>query len=287
MSASLKTFVPQGKKIICEHKIGGLSASPEPVLHNHDGYEILVFLDGDANFYVEKEGKSLEKGEVLCISPYTFHYAEPLEPAYYERIVLSISKELLTELSTETVDLSACFSVAPAGHINVLHLAEDALQRLIDYTQQLEEILRTSCFADELLTKALLIQILVLLNSPLHRNVLIKYPSIMPLPVKNTVSYIEEHLTENFTIRDLAEELHHNSDYISRCFKKITGITLQNYIIAKRISLAQEYLSKGYPPSEVCYLCGFNNYSNFSRTFTMHLGISPKKYQMSRRPEVL
>ena len=118
---------------------------------------------------------------------------------------------------------------------------------------------------------------------PLHQDSRKEFPSIMPLPVKGAFLFVQEHLTENFTIQELAEALHHNSDYISRCFKKTMGITLQDYIIAKRISRAQEYLLKGYPPTEVCYLCGFNNYSNFSRTFAAYLGISPKKYQKSKR----
>lgn len=282
MQEERKNFVFQREKIICEHKLGGLVASVHPVFHNHDGFEILIFLDGETNFYAEKEGKQLERGDVLLIAPYAFHYAEPLEVSTYDRIVISIRGDLVPELGTDTIDLSSCFSVAATGQINMLHLQEDFLEKLVKQSEELEEILDTDCFAGELLAKAVLTQILVLLNTPLHQDSYKEFSSIMPLPVKNTFLYVQEHLTENFTIREMAETLHHNRDYISRCFKKTTGISLQNYIIAKRISLAQEYLVKGYPPTEVCFLCGFNNYSNFSRTFTNHIGMSPRNFQKSK-----
>lgn len=279
MNISSKTFEPLHKRLICEHKIGGIISPSQPVLHNHNGYEILIFLNGNTNFYTEQDGKALDSGDILCISPYAFHCAEPIESKCYDRILLNIDHALLKECSSDTIDLSACFSLAPAGKLNILHLSESSFQSLIAYCTQLESVLATPCFAQELLAKALLTQLLVLLNSPLYQEPSANFANIMPLPVKHTFAYIEEHLTENFTIRDIADAIHHNSDYLSRCFKKITGISLQKYIIAKRIALAQEYLSKGYPPSETCYLSGFNNYSNFSRTFTQVLGLSPKKYQ--------
>lgn len=43
--------------------------------------------------------------------------------------------------------------------------------------------------------------------------------------------------------------------------------TVKEYIISKRINLAQEYLRKDYSVSAVCDMAGFNNYSHFIRTF--------------------
>lgn len=279
MNTYRKIFSPLEHVLICEHKIGGIVASTQPVLHNHDGYEILVYLGGRTNFYTEQAGKALVHGDVLCIPPYAFHYAEPIDSEAYDRIVLSISDTLLAELSSAKYDLSSCFSLAPRNQINLLPLDERSFHRLTDYCNQLEDILKTPCYGAELLVNALLTQILVLLNSPAHQTMPQTFSSILSLPVKHTFSYIEEHLTESFTIMDLAQALHHNADYLNRCFKKSTGLTLQSYIIAKRIALAQEILSKGNPPIDACYSSGFNNYSNFSRTFTQLVGMSPKKYQ--------
>ncbi len=56
----------------------------------------------------------------------------------------------------------------------------------------------------------------------------------MPKLVMRTFQYIDDHLTEEINLSTLEKELHYNGTYISRYFKKITGITLQQYIIAQK-----------------------------------------------------
>jgi AraC-like DNA-binding protein len=46
----------------------------------------------------------------------------------------------------------------------------------------------------------------------------------------------------------------------------------------KRIALAKQYLIEGYNVSESCELSGFNDYSNFIRTFKNITGYSPTNY---------
>ena len=107
--------------------------------------------------------------------------------------------------------------------------------------------------------------------------------NIVPWLVAETFSYIEDHLSEEITLKKLEEHVHHNGTYISRCFKQITGITLQQFIIAKKIMLSCRLLREGNAPCDVCYMTGFNNYSNYSRTFSKQMGISPKKYKIENR----
>ena len=105
----------------------------------------------------------------------------------------------------------------------------------------------------------------------------------MPGLVMETFNYIENHLTEEITLKCLEENLHYNGTYISRRFKRITGISLQNFIIAKKVMLSCKLLREGVSPCNACEMTGFNSYSNFSRTFSKQVGMSPKKYQMENR----
>lgn len=54
--------------IICEHKYARIAVN-NPLLHNHDGYEILLFLHGDAQLFVESETRKLERGDLVIIPP--------------------------------------------------------------------------------------------------------------------------------------------------------------------------------------------------------------------------
>ncbi|WP_159413111.1 helix-turn-helix transcriptional regulator [Ruminiclostridium josui] len=55
-------------------------------------------------------------------------------------------------------------------------------------------------------------------------------------------------------------------------------MTLREYILDRRIEEAKRLLSNGENVSEACCKSGFSNYSNFIRSFTKLVGISPGKY---------
>ena len=49
-------------------------------------------------------------------------------------------------------------------------------------------------------------------------------------------------------------------------------------ITARRISIAKSLLSNGLNINDVYIKCGFNDYSNFLKSFKKASGVSPKKY---------
>ena len=76
----------------------------------------------------------------------------------------------------------------------------------------------------------------------------------------------------------LASHFYLSSSYLCRIFKDSTGTTINQYITAKRISRAKVLLAEGHPVAETGSLCGFGDYSNFLKSFTRAVGVSPKKY---------
>ncbi|MNM90644.1 Bifunctional transcriptional activator/DNA repair enzyme AdaA [compost metagenome] len=105
--------------------------------------------------------------------------------------------------------------------------------------------------------------------------------NIMPKLLSEITRLIETHITDTVTLRLLSEKLFLNGTYISRKFKDYTGLTLQQYLVDKRIALAKQYLTEGKSVTDTCYLSGFKNYSNFIRSFTKQTGISPGKFKHS------
>ena len=68
-------------------------------------------------------------------------------------------------------------------------------------------------------------------------------------------------------------------EYYCTVFKKITGRTFTEYVTHLRIAEAKRLLLKGsLPVTEVCYECGFNDLSHFTRTFKSVCGKSPSKF---------
>ncbi|WP_313960282.1 helix-turn-helix domain-containing protein [Paenibacillus xylanexedens] len=67
--------------------------------------------------------------------------------------------------------------------------------------------------------------------------------------------------------------------------QKTTGLTIRNYILNRRIELAQICLSEGMSITEACYRSGFGDYANFIRSFTKIVGTSPGKFVRKQSTE--
>ena len=96
----------------------------------------------------------------------------------------------------------------------------------------------------------------------------------------NAVSYIDAHLAEELSVRDLAAVSFVSADHLTRLFKKKYGMTVSEYIQDKRIRLAGELLRQGDATiSMVANMVGFGNYSYFTEQFKKRFGCTPREYQ--------
>ena len=85
-------------EIICEHKRARVDKADISTVHNHDGYEVVLFLDGDVNMMIEPELIKMKPGDIFLISPLVFHGVDLVDVSGYERIVINIQYEYLRNL---------------------------------------------------------------------------------------------------------------------------------------------------------------------------------------------
>ena len=91
------------------------------------------------------------------------------------------------------------------------------------------------------------------------------------------IDYLNEHLTEDISIDSLSETFFLSRYHLMHSFKEETGYTIGNYLSTKRLLLARDLILQGEPITNVCYECGFRNYSTFSRAFKKNFGYSPRE----------
>ena len=102
--------------------------------------------------------------------------------------------------------------------------------------------------------------------------------------LETVVSYIDQHLAEELSVRDLAAIGYISADHLTRLFKKKYGMTVSEYIQDKRIRLAGELLrQEDTTISMVANTVGFGNYSYFTEQFKKHFGVTPREYQKQVR----
>ena len=98
--------------------------------------------------------------------------------------------------------------------------------------------------------------------------------------VKKAVAYINEHLTENLSVKLLAAMSGKSERRFNDIFRNVTQYTPLEFINKRRIEQAKLYLESGmYSVSETAYALGFGDESYFIRLFRKKTGIPPGKYR--------
>jgi len=138
-------------------------------------------------------------------------------------------------------------------------------------------------FANELYTEILFIEFMILLNRALMTNQLEKLHEATYDPkVQLVLEYINSHLDEDLTVDLLADTVFVSKYHLMRKFKAETGYSVHQYISSKRLLLARELLSTTSAPiTDICFQCGFKDYSTFSREFKKQFKVSAREYRKS------
>ena len=98
--------------------------------------------------------------------------------------------------------------------------------------------------------------------------------------IQKVKQYVNVHYPEPLKLDDIADLVGMSPVAFSRFFRQRTGRTLSDYIIDIRLGYAARMLvdsSKNI--SEICYECGFNNLSNFNRTFKAKRNYTPRDFR--------
>lgn len=100
--------------------------------------------------------------------------------------------------------------------------------------------------------------------------------------IASVKDYVASNYNEDITLEQLADIAGMAPTAFSRYFKLHTGRTVSNYIIETRLGAASRALvDTSQSISEICYNCGFNNLSNFNRTFKSKRGVTPRDFRMN------
>lgn len=106
--------------------------------------------------------------------------------------------------------------------------------------------------------------------------------SASPL-VRAVSAYVQEHLTEDITVDEMAQTLYLSPNYLSSRFHRESGMTLRTFISQQRISKAKDYL-KNTDRSilDISTFLGFSSQAYFQNVFKKMTGMTPKEYRERR-----
>ncbi|NWL86304.1 DNA-binding response regulator [Paenibacillus sp. 79R4] len=101
-----------------------------------------------------------------------------------------------------------------------------------------------------------------------------------PSVVEKVKEYIQQHLSEDLSREDIASQVYLNPDYLTRIFKKETGMSISDYLLQQRLNIAASLLANtGLSVSSIAAQIGYANFSHFSRMFKKYYDKSPLEYR--------
>jgi len=96
--------------------------------------------------------------------------------------------------------------------------------------------------------------------------------------------YIQKNIHQNIKIKDVAELVNMSETAFSHFFKKRTQRPFTDYVTDLRVGFSARLLIETEKTiSEICYESGFNNLSNFNRTFRKKKGCTPTEFRAQQK----
>ncbi len=253
---------------------------PNVEYHNHDFYEIFFYISGKVTYIIEGKSYRLKPGDIILINNRELHRTIIESGEDYERIVIWIRPDYITNLNTDSTDLTMCFESSAKKKYNLLRPDTETLAYLKSIVQKLEKAYYNSGFGSEVLKNAYINELVVYLNKAYlyTKDEEIEADIEYNQKISNIIKYINANLDSELSLENISARFYISKYHLLREFKKYTGFTIHRFIQKKRLIMARMLLKEDVKVSEVSMICGFGDYSNFIRTFKREYGISPKVF---------
>ncbi len=233
--------------------------------HTHDNYEIFCFLSGNAKYFVEGNIYDLKPNDILIIKKSETHALLIRSPAPYCRYVINFNATALPESQRQS--FISILDNKPLGKFNRIPAGEFEKNMWLHY---IDNIVQAESFD----VKQLYLTVLL---KELCRNISKTEDKNDPATKdENLIEYINRKLMTLSSLDEICEHFYVSKTHLNRKFKAITGSTVWDYIVAKRLIIAKDMLASGWKPKAVSEKCGYLEYSAFYRAYKAQFGVSPR-----------
>lgn len=241
-------------------------------LHNHDEYEIFLFLEGDSRYIVEDKTYTLEPWDIIIIRKHELHRIYHNRSVPYQRIVLMVSPLFFQENGCQNYESQFLKGAFGNGNKIAADLVRssgicDAFLRYKKYSEDYTLSPRSPVL------QAIIVEILYLINKTTGFSA----SDLTNSPIKPVLLYLNNNFTEDITLDLLEEKFFLSKYYLCRTFHKTTGLTVHEYIRRKRLTKVRELRSEGMNIGEAAARSGFHSYSSFYRAYLNEYGTPPRK----------
>jgi AraC-like DNA-binding protein len=101
--------------------------------------------------------------------------------------------------------------------------------------------------------------------------------------IRDTLEWIDQNLTREFTLDELASVAHLSASQLVRLFRKSLGVTPTAYVSSRRVREAKRLLAcSEWTIMRIATHLGYVDQSHFTHRFRTHTGLTPAAYRRAR-----
>lgn len=248
--------------------------------HSHNYYEFYFFLEGEVSLQIEQTVCPVRFGDMVMIPPDIPHQLiNKCASVPYRRFVFWISRDYCRRLHDISADYTYLMDYVEKTGTYLFHNDSVEFNSIQSRILMLLEELHANRFGRDAQISLYLNDLILHLNRVIylrtHSAALQQDLSLY----RQLTQYIEDHLTEDLSLDNLAKDFFISKYHIAHVFKNNIGISIHQYITKKRLALCREAILSNRSITEVFQMFGFRDYSSFYRAFKKEYGISPKDFR--------
>lgn len=252
--------------------------------HFHSEFELLYILEGFGTRFVADNIESFQSGDLVLMGSNLPHFWRSDESYHKENsrkkikyIVVQFSNEFFKEAISEYPEFHLIKELLDRAGKGILFSKEYAEQ----VKRKIFKVARSKGFERALLTLKLL-QFLAKtedyksLAGELYQ---VENHDFTSDRMTKVMHFLNTSYLKKVELEKVADVANLHPSAFCRYFKEKSGKSLSEFVSDMRISYACRLIIEGkMSVSQICYESGFNNISNFNRTFKKHTGYTPSNY---------
>ncbi|WP_073200446.1 AraC family transcriptional regulator [Gracilibacillus kekensis] len=265
-------------------------------VHSHNFYEIYFYHNGDCKYLINDDIIELEENDIIIMNGSSLHGPSPDVHCPYERSVIEFSSEWIRpildklnvpELLTPFDELSNSLfrKVDRDVYESIMQMVKKLQLKQIQQQDHHKSEVQKRLLEAEVTTMLIELLFIIYELSKGKLNSIMMHNNDKSSHVHRIIAWIDQHYQDNISLNDIAESLHISKYYMARIFKDITGMTIMQYLMQRRLVRAKYLLEMQTSKSilEVAIEAGFDSSSHFSRKFRACYQVSPSVYRNRMR----
>lgn len=234
--------------------------------HFHPECEIYINLSGTVAFEVENHIYPVSRGSVIITRPFEYHHCIYRGDDLHKHFWITFSAD-------EKDELLRLFFDREKGKNNHIALNEAQLSECCEVLN--EQLLKEN---DMLSRRIAFLKLIKIIGEGEWKAGKVAADEL-PSDVARALRFMDEHLTEELDMGQIAKFSNVSINTLERHFKETLNVTPFAMLRKKRLFASVSALRSGDTVTEAALKSGFSDYSNYIQLFKKQFGVTPLQYK--------